>query len=301
MCKIAAIVDASNIVLNQKVISAFQRAVTKTDQHGFGWSVSGSVGTKVKLYGERTSAPDRFKPLMKPKKRPNGLVEAWHDSFGDSKALLSPLSAMFHGRFSTNTRSLSNTHPFVSDDLSLSLIHNGVVTDAEGAVPETELRTDNDSEILLRLWEKGGVADIERNVGGYYAISALNTAGELHIVRDDQARLHISWVRTIKSWVIATTPEIIESACKELGWKHDLPDPISENTYAVFKDGAIQSSRLIEPRPKPATMSDQAKLALGSKSYPVSAVTEADWNKYAAYDDADIPSYRPAKSIGYGY
>lgn len=55
----------------------------------------------------------------------------------------------------------SNNHPFVSEDRTIALIHNGRIPDSEYKSLKTkyEVKTRCDSEILLRIFEAGALAD----------------------------------------------------------------------------------------------------------------------------------------------
>jgi predicted glutamine amidotransferase len=55
------------------------------------------------------------------------------------------------GHASTN----SNNHPFVSDDKKLAMIHNGTLDEATFLKKKYQIRSQTDSEVLLRMYEHG--------------------------------------------------------------------------------------------------------------------------------------------------
>lgn len=242
MCKIFALTSLKNIVVDNVLLDSVKKAVCKhNDKDGFGYAI---LDDKNNICGERTTKPLNFNPLNSKKGSKTlalPIVENSSNVFGMLKA--NPKSLIAHGRYSTNTISLENTHPFYNGNEAL--IHNGVVQDAYNEVT-SKLLTDCDSEILLRHWEQGGIDSIERGVTGYYAMAVLDNTGILHIVRDDKAVLFIAWIKTIRSFAIATTQEIIKDICKDMKWEYEYPELILDNTYVVFDGNEIVSHRAIE-------------------------------------------------------
>lgn len=245
MCKIFAMTNMEKVVLSKKFINIVKNEVCKkSDDDGFGYAVLGQDG---KLGGERSIRPKSFKPLSgAPDDKivyslPITLKSA--NMFGQID-LLNPKSFIAHGRLSTNTVSLENTHPFTNGEVAL--IHNGVVYDELDEVKES-LTTNCDTEILLRYWEKGGMKAIEESVSGYYAMAVLDKSGKLHIARDDRAMLYISYCRTVHSFIIATTPDIIKGVAKNMKWSIEQPEELIENFYAVFDGNEIVKQEKIDP------------------------------------------------------
>jgi hypothetical protein len=110
-----------------------------------------------------------------------------------------------------------------------------------------ELTTTCDTEIILRLWERGGMADVEANTAGYYAIMVLDSEGLLHVAKDDRAPLVIAYSSTIETYLMATNEDILESIAKRMNWHHEPCEIVKNNVYIVFKGNEIQSFRAIEP------------------------------------------------------
>ena len=245
MCKIFTVTDASHLNVNSKFINSVRDAVCAlSDKDGFGYSVLGSDGT---ISGERTIKPFNWKPLQftsqdtRTDKLP--IIEKTRNCFGEVKQKGNK-SFMAHGRLSTNNVNIENTHPFMNN--KVSLIHNGVVSDFTNEV-KSKLTTTCDTEILLRYWEKGGMEAIEDNVTGYYAMIIQDKRGTTHVIRDSRASLYIAWCRTIKSYVIATTTDIIERVAKDMKWKVEHPELILDNTHAVFEGNNIVYQQEIQP------------------------------------------------------
>ncbi len=289
MCKIFAITDMTNVEITSKLIQVVKNNVAKVpDNQGFGYAVLGSNGH---MGGERSIRVKTFKALTaintsQSKIEELPFVEKTSNRFGNlTMAMQAPKSFIAHGRLSTNTVNLFNSHPFSNGEIAM--IHNGVVYDAVGSVKHL-LKTNNDSEIIFRYWEKNGMNAVEENVSGYYALAILDKRdGTLHIARDDKATLYIAWVRTINSYMIATTAEIIHNVCKEMKWKYDGAEAIVNNHYAVFDRNEIKSNRDINPLEfknyeADDNFNEKAAKALGVKEYKY---TDDD-------DDGDIPSYR---------
>lgn len=291
MCKIFAITDLSKVKIDTKLLAAIKKEVTKVDNHGFGYAVLGNDGS---IGGERSVRVSGFKALGKgldnlSRTEQLPIVRRTAERFGDlGMALNSPKSMIAHGRFSTNTVSLENTHPYYNGDMAL--IHNGVVQDASGEVTQS-LVTDNDTEILLRYWEIDGVQAIEENVTGYYAMATLTTDGELHVVRDSRAPLHLAWVRSINSFMIATQPEIIKGVCAAMKWKFEPIEAMNDDCHAIFSGNDILAHRTIKPRV--ATYSSEfASKASSAFQTAKPPLTYRKWESNWQDEGEDVPAYR---------
>ena len=65
-----------------------------------------------------------------------------------------------------------NNHPFVSSDRSIAMIHNGRVSEAEFLKQKYQIRSDTDSEVLLRMYEHGVEHEDEIDVDAEPDVSA---------------------------------------------------------------------------------------------------------------------------------
>lgn len=303
MCKVFAMTNMSKVKITKKFLSAVKNEVCRTgDKHGFGYAVlneDGSIG------GERTMRPLDWQPLQgSPSKSRTGslpIILQTRDEFG--KTEFDAKSFVGHGRYSTNEVSLENTHPFYNGELAL--IHNGVVRDPDMVIDQSELQTSNDTEILLRCWEKGGMKKIESTVTGYYALAILDKSGLLHIIRDDQAMLYIAYNKTVDSFMIATTAEIIKAVAKKMQWAIEMPEELLANIHVIFDRNEILSQADIEPRVEVGrTMSRTELTALGRAGFNDLCETSEGGvfdATIASMIEQDEPSYRKDKDVPLAY
>lgn len=296
--------NMSQVKITKKFLSAVKNEVCRTgDKHGFGYAVlkeDGSIG------GERTMRPLDWQPLQgAPSKSRTGslpIILQTRDEFGKTE-FRDAKSFVGHGRYSTNEVSLENTHPFYNGELAL--IHNGVVRDPDNVIDQSELETSNDTEILLRCWEKGGMKKIESTVTGYYALAILDKSGLLHIIRDDQAMLYIAYNRTVDSFMIATTAEIIKAVAKKMQWSIEMPEELLANIHVIFDRNEVVSHEDINPRVEVGrTMSKTELTALGRAGFS-DLYGDSDGGiydaSYAKMLEQDEPSYRSENSVPLAY
>lgn len=293
MCKLFAMTNMKKVKLNSKFIGIVKDAVTaEADKDGFGYAIldkRGNVG------GERTLNVETFRAL-----RGNVNDRAVHKlSFVNKQNNVygkinvnSAKAFVAHGRYSTNDVSLENTHPFVHKDFAL--FHNGVVQDAGKGVSKKDLTTTCDTEILYHYWQRKGLSDITKNVTGYYALAILESSGLLHIIRDDQAELWITHIKSIDSYMIATTPDILEEVCKKMRWNCEPPEPIVDNKHIVFNGNEVVSENDFKPRGKRSSKFSAKELGSLGKLPFVSSYT-GDVDKVES--EKDVLSYE-ASHIG---
>jgi asparagine synthetase B (glutamine-hydrolysing) len=213
MCKQIIITNPWQ-TLNDSVVNSFKQIVcADNNADGFGIATNGG-----------------HLKYAKPANKVGSALQAVHELpfvHGGEGAL--PAKAanvlMAHGRYSTNDIGIKETHPIVDD--GVMLVHNGVVRTS--AVYETVTR--NDSELILRAYQAGGIAEILENMGGYYAFGLMDTAEDmLYIVRDDTAMLYVSRVEQTNSLVFSTKAEDIHAMMKgaagklnKKALKYDMP------------------------------------------------------------------------------
>ena len=127
---------------------------------GYGFAAQGDKG----VFGARTLSPMAFtKGIVPPT-----FCYSDFESFGIVSNVTG--AAMFHGRTSTNTKSLINTHPISKEG-----------------------------------WQR-----VATNLSGYYACGAIDPDGMLHVFRDKIAPLVYAYSETLKAAIFATTEELIE-------------------------------------------------------------------------------------------
>jgi len=301
LCKIFALTNASKVNFDSKFINIVKSQVCKTnDRDGFGYAVLRDSGL---IHGERTTNPELFEPL-----RVSGVtaalpcIEVTRNSFGsiDDTKLKSFIG---HGRFSTNTRSIENTHPFF--DGNAALIHNGVVRHIGPKIES--LKTDCDTELLAHHWGQSQMQGIEDSITGYYAMAILEH-GMLHIVKDSIASLYVAWSPSIESFIIATTQDIIQGVAKEMGWVIEPCEAIADNSHTVFDGNSVVSCDEIYPLEiDNGPIDSKTRVALGmgrdydeplpgdSEEYFSDANTlgyERESIRYSDLNDDDGPAYR---------
>lgn len=247
MCKVFALTDATNVKLTDKLFNVLKDTMCKHDDDAFGYAAHGNKG----IFGERTIATERvFKSrhILPSPLESLAFIKNEYNRFGN----MTPVTGSFiaHSRLSTNDVSLDCAHPYVGENIAL--IHNGVVDDIAGT--PIEVKTKNDTEILLRYFERDGMTGIEENVSGYYAMAILDKDGNLHIVRDAQATLYIAYIEKLNTNIIATTFEIIETVCKKMKWSHSHIEKLDDNIYVVFTKNEISEFRSINPLQNFASM-----------------------------------------------
>lgn len=252
MCKIFTLTNASKIKSFTKATKVIRDLVSETERDGFGYAVQTTKG----VFGERTVEPEEFLPGSKLSPLNLPFAESLDNSFGIRGTVNG--SAIFHGRTSTNTRSLLNTHPI--QKYGWTLIHNGVVSNNG---PQYEMMTSNDTEHLIEFLATEGIGAVESHLTGYYAVNALGPDGRLHVFRDSIAPLNIGWIESIESFAIATRASHIEKFCKAMGYKHGKINPIHDNAYVVFSGNEFEVQPDVKPRGRTSVESVHASKSLG--------------------------------------
>lgn len=283
MCKIIAFTDMSKINL-KKCVNDIGNTLLKTERDGFGYAVSGVKG----VFGEKTTSK-HFKsrihnnnwihlPIIKKRYEKFGLVDALSGA------------GIFHGRTSTNSEGLVNTHPMQrpSDDGIWHLIHNGVVDDLG---EDYSKLTDNDSEdMLFRLMQgieqvKRGETDnpmeaIETTLEGYFAFACIDPQGLLHIARDGYATLFMAWSETLNTYIIATTEGLVMKLNKMLDAKIGPIDEVEDDVYMVFKGNELIYHKFISPLGFTWYQADKSQASLGRALSP-NATTDFSGRSYS--------------------
>jgi hypothetical protein len=290
MCKILAVANAKALKMKStaRIVARIMQD-TGYQKDGYGYAVLGKGG----VYGERGLFPNSFKCRFGlPKAVDLPWVDVTQNSFGEFTQTKG--AAIFHGRTSTNTRSLLNTHPIVKH--GWTLIHNGVVTDHGD---KYEMITTNDSEHVLERLVTGGIKALEDLITGYYAIAAFDPEGNLHIVKDSTAQLYSGFVKKLDSYVFGTSLNILESFEKELKLGKNVYEPVKDNTYLVFDtNGQMIHMESFQPRGYGKSESQWSQRSLG---YSVGKDDE-DFNSFLDSDGTQHfdREYKPGRwSRGY--
>jgi hypothetical protein len=253
----------------QKFLGYSNLSLCSRERDGFGWAAVGQSG----VFGERYVKPNQFDFRIAKTSRQLPISKKDCNSFGK----LSQVSGavITHGRTSTNNVSLKNTHPFTKNEWTL--IHNGVV---QHHGDKYDMESTCDTEHLVHNLSTGGVAAIESNITGYYAIGAISPDRKLHVIKDSTAQLNIAWVENIKSYMIGTTTEIMKEVAKGMGWQLSPIDAVEDNVHAIFDGNKLLHSAAISPRGRygyDSALEASAAKAFGYMDGGRSKVSEQDW------------------------
>lgn len=235
MCKIFTLTNASKVDKLNKLINVTSRYLLAEEKDGFGYSILTDKG----MFGERTNSTN-FSTSFDKRILSEPFIKQTYNRFGIKGKVTGP--AMFHGRTSTNDKSLRNVHPI--NKHGWSLIHNGVVSNK--GLPY-DMITTNDTEHIIEHMATKGIESVEKCLSGYYAFTAIDKDGVLHIAKDDVANLYYAYIETIQSGVFATTSKLIESICKEMDWQHTVINELKDNVYLQFRNGEMIHNQTIKP------------------------------------------------------
>ena len=269
MCKIVAFTNLSKVKSLDRVIDICAEYLNKYEHDGFGYTIQGTKGP----FGERTTAPTFTRSFTRPVINEKWVIQNYNRYGVKTRT---GHAGIFHGRTSTNHKTIENTHPIVKG--GLHLIHNGVVSN-QG--PNYDMTTTNDTEHLAHYLTTMGISGVEANLSGYYAVCAIDEkTGDLIIFRDSIARLSCAYIESIDSFIFATTEVLIKEICKALNLKHSVISGVKDNTMLVFNKGFQVDYREIEPMGYTAKESIHAGKSLGVSLVPDSPRT--DWTKEPA-------------------
>ena len=251
MCKIFTLTNGTKIKSWKKVTNLIARELQAYEQDGFGYSIQGDKG----IFGERSIA-NTFRTSLDSPVLDFPFLKKSYNRYGTSGKCTG--AAMFHGRTSTNDKTLLNTHPIIKHDWNL--IHNGVVTNTGD---KYSMLTSNDTEHLVHYMANHGITGVEKNLTGYYAFTAIDPQGRLHVVKDSTANLFFAEISTIDSFVFATKKELIEDICKEMKWKHSVIEELKDNTYLIYENNVLVSQTDIKPKGRTSYEDGFASRSLG--------------------------------------
>ncbi len=240
MCQILALTNLKKIKLGDK-INEIGNILLREEKDGFGYAVQGKSG----VFGEKTISGKFRSRIGKTDLVTLPIIKVNYSAFGSPSELIGP--GLFHGRTSTNTVNLINTHPMQID--GWNLIHNGVVGDWG---PKYDKKTQNDSEDLLRrlldgIGQENPMLEIERYLQGYYAFAAIDADGRLHIGRDDLAPLCIAWSKKLETYIFGTNESLILKTSKVLGAKIGPIEEMEDNIYMIFNGNELVFQQKFKP------------------------------------------------------
>lgn len=218
MCKILAMAgirkDLSQLAWD--FVSYASNEMTKEDRDGFGYA---ALTPGRDLFGEKwTDVEKRFLPnsfIDEPGVYKTPFFDAVtppedYVRFGVKETRISAIIA--HSRLATCGRELENVHPFVRN--GIALVHNGIIFNT---LEHEKVVSSCDSESLLTLYLQEDVRNapakiqaVSNELVGSYAAAVLHSDG-LDVFRNSMAELVVAWVEELKTWVFATTKEILEA------------------------------------------------------------------------------------------
>ena len=231
MCKLIIIPNATKL-LNIEEFSSQCAEILSDQRDGYGYAVQGANG----VFGAKTLSPEAYAynaecpPYIEPLSTPFGVP-------GQVTG-----SAMFHGRVSTNTVSIVNTHPIIRDDHYL--VHNGVVTNQGDKYAKL---TSNDSEDILYHLVSGGIDKVAANLTGYYAVGVFSPDGRLHVFKDATAPLLYAYSETLDTPIFASNQAILD-ALGELLSETFKGVSVKSDTYLVFEGKTLVSHSTFKSR-----------------------------------------------------
>lgn len=206
MCKLFAISSTAKMKqsLIIKTLAFINESYGRTQRDGFGFSVQ----CGERRYTERYCVPTSYCGIGKLQDALKSIDPFLADGYKDTHdtpdwgmgIATGPLIA--HGRTSTGSIEIANTHPFTKNGWTLA--HNGVCG-WRGEV--RKLETTCDSEHLLNCYALGGgVADL-KDLSGWAAWVAINPDNRLVIGRDTVTPLHFAFSKELSAYIIATKNE----------------------------------------------------------------------------------------------
>lgn len=263
MCKLLVAVGLeltakTDLIFRNGFMRTAAAELTRFDKDGFGYS---AYSAETGLYGERWL--DVTKLWKKPEQFvvPSALLQlgdmidmprppaAGYSCFGTSGKTLK--SVVLHGRNSTNTISIQNTHPFVDAEATMALSHNGVITNAAKFAEKDQIST-CDSESILNLYKNHNVKTEPANIDclgilleGWYAVAVHHADGVVDIFKEARSNLYVAHVPELgpKALVFATTENIIEAACEAAKFAKPVCHKVNAGVLTRFDaDGTVMES-----------------------------------------------------------
>lgn len=221
------------------------RLMSQSNNDGLGYAAMDSEG---KIFGQRwlynntawmNKAPvdeqqlriaNKFKGL-KALPKPESFETT---SFG--KINNDAVAIILHTRMATTEKGMSNTHPFVTTDNKVALIHNGIINNHKQF--DCKLSTCDSEAILVSYLNNKVIGDINNiqkvadELRGYYACGILSNTGvpTLDVFRANGANLTLAFVKELDTFVFTTSGSDITSACQQLGFTHEKLEVMNDET-----------------------------------------------------------------------
>lgn len=253
MCKVFAINNLENVTEFEFVANVVKEHITKTNDDGYGFAVKSELGIsgfKTVNYSINYE-PETFSNIK------NVISNSGFQYIGNH-SFKQPVSAIFHGRTSTNKEGIKNAHPIMLNNQCI--VHNGVVSLKKSKYKQ---KLDTDSELLTVIYPDLK-KNLETNVTGYYAFLNLLESGEIQVVKDSIASLVIGFCPEINSHIIATDEDLILSVAKDLSWTITSVYDVQHDTiFNIGQNNVIKDIQKFESLGYTRKQSKLAKTSLG--------------------------------------
>lgn len=229
MCQVLAINNLSKVADFENLTNVIKEHITATNGDGYGMAVHSELGISAFKTVDYSVI---YEPLTY--QRVKDVVSTNEFEYIGRHDFTNPISAIFHGRTSTNKGGVKNAHPIMLNDQCV--VHNGVVS----VKSKYKQVLDTDSE-LLTIIQDNLKKNLESKVTGYYAFLNLFTNGTIQVVRDKIASLVIGYCPEIDSHIIATNEELLNSVVTDMDWTIKGIYKVNDNViFTISPDNVIR-------------------------------------------------------------
>jgi hypothetical protein len=298
MCKLIGISKMSVRTLKQAshLIKVSSEMLGASQKDGFGYALNSDTGNYVEKYVNPNDCAGlsviKDSIDMMPLSLKTKIVEGVDFEVNGHRPKSGKAIGAYiaHGRTATCGKNIANTHPFsgFNKDGQVIIAHNGVVEWDGVSLP---LSTTCDSEHLLNCFvHLDGEQSFKDGISGYAAITGINPAGELFVLRDNKAPLYVKYIKELDTYIVCTDKSHCDELCKLLINFNELKNPtvstpmlLAEYVKHTFhKNGEITSVEFPKFDNKLSyTGTASIYRSLGSAG----AVGYSDeWNSYNAYN-----------------
>jgi len=274
--------------------------MTSEDQDGVGYAALGSKG----VFGERwlnfESALKSRSTFTKDQQVINKFFEnaVGHNyknytRFGEG-TINSAKTILFHTRYATNSKTMTNTHPFVIKDTAL--IHNGVILNDSDIMRFHEDKISTcDSEAILQEYlannvseEPEAIQEMADLLDGWYACGVLtkDVTGRhvVDIFKCAKSNLVVGLVPEIQSFVFCTELDILKETAKAAKMSVVAYDDIVGGKLIRMDATTGEKIKIIEFKAEP----DKKMLKTISKTPEYSpSYNNKDWYHEDSWNDKD--------------
>lgn len=303
MCKLMMMcgIPEGKSALAAKFIRKSLPFMTKNDNDGLGYVALSDDG----IFGERWLDVDT---AFRSRRRYTSNQEYLNKFFGNAVSggyenyssfgkvnLSKARTILFHTRYATNAKNMTNTHPFVIDDTAL--IHNGVILNDDDIMnfhKENKIST-CDSEAILQEYIANDVHKDAKDIqlvadmlDGWYACGVLtkNDKGEpiVDIFKCRNSSLYVGIVPELECFVFCTEIGILQETAKAMRMNVTAHDEIIGGK--LIRLDAVTGDRLEIVEFKPEADKKMLEQISGKKK------THSTWDKLCKddYEEWDYAS-----------